>query len=52
MTLGALCREMGEIEHSYIQSLKTFQQDWSYRNMEAGFREQRCPTQSMVSNAG
>jgi len=36
MTLGALCREMGEIEHSYIQSLKTFKQDWSYRNTEAG----------------
>ncbi len=35
MTLGALCREMGEIEHSYIQSLKTFQQDWSYRNTDA-----------------
>ena len=35
MTLGALCREMGEIEHSYIQSLKTFKQDWSYRNREA-----------------
>lgn len=36
MTLGALCREMGEIEHSYIQSLKTLQQDWSYRNTDAG----------------
>ncbi len=35
MTLGALCRQMGEIEHSYVQSLQTFQQDWSYRNMEA-----------------
>jgi len=35
-TLGALCCEVGEIEHSYIQSLKTFQQDWSYRNTEAG----------------
>ena len=35
MTLGALCREMGEIEDSYVQSLKTFQQDWSYHNMEA-----------------
>jgi len=34
MTLGALCRQMGEIEHSYVQSLKTFKQDWSYRNME------------------
>ena len=36
MTLGALCREVGEIEHSYTQSLKTFKQDWSYRNTEAG----------------
>ena len=36
MTLGALCREMGETEYSYIQSLKTFQQNWSYRNTEAG----------------
>jgi uncharacterized damage-inducible protein DinB len=36
MALGALCREMGEIEHSYLQSLKTFKQDWSYRNTEAG----------------
>ncbi len=36
MTLGALCREMGEIEHSYAQSLKNFKQDWLYRNREAG----------------
>ena len=35
MTLGALCRQMGEIESSYIQSLNTFQQDWSYRSNEA-----------------
>jgi uncharacterized damage-inducible protein DinB len=35
MTVGALCREMGETEHSYIQSLKGFQQAWSYRNTEA-----------------
>lgn len=34
MTLGALCRESGEVEYSYAQSLKTFQQDWSYRNGE------------------
>ena len=32
MSLGALCRQLGEVEHSYAQSLKTFQQDWSYRN--------------------
>ena len=36
MTLGALCREMGETEHSYLESLKTLKQDWSYRNEEAG----------------
>ena len=36
MTLGALCREIGEVEYSYNQSLKTFRQDWSYHNKEAG----------------
>jgi hypothetical protein len=36
ITLGALCREMGEVEYSYIQSFKTFKQDWSYHNTEAG----------------
>ncbi len=36
MTLGALVREFGEIQHSYIESLKTFTQDWSYRNTEPG----------------
>ncbi len=35
-TLGALLREMGDIEHSYIQSLKTGVQDWTYHNTEAG----------------
>jgi hypothetical protein len=36
LTLGALCREFGEIEHSYLQSLKTFKQDFTYHNTEAG----------------
>ncbi len=36
MTLGALLREIGDIEYAYIQSLKTFKQDWSYRNTETG----------------
>jgi hypothetical protein len=36
ITLGALCRQLGEIEHAYTQSLKTFQQDWSFRNEESG----------------
>ena len=39
MTLGELCRELGEIEHSYNQSLKTYKQDWSYRNREAGVEQ-------------
>ena len=35
-TLGELCREIGEIEHSYVESLKTFRQDFSYRHPDAG----------------
>lgn len=31
-TLGALCREIGEIERSYIESFKTFGLDFGYRN--------------------
>ena len=33
--LGALLRESGDVE-SYLQLLKTFKQDWSYHNREAG----------------
>jgi len=36
LTLGALFRQMGEVEHSYLQGLKTFAQDWEYHNTEAG----------------
>jgi hypothetical protein len=36
VSLGALCREMGDVEHSYTESLKTFQQDWSCHNSAAG----------------
>jgi hypothetical protein len=31
-TLGALCREIGEIEHTYVESFRSFRQDFSYRN--------------------
>jgi hypothetical protein len=36
VTLGALCRESGDVEYSYLQSLKTFKQDWSYYNEASG----------------
>jgi len=32
--LGELCREIGEVERAYIESLKTFRLDFSYRNSE------------------
>jgi hypothetical protein len=34
--LGALCLEIGETEASYVQSFKTFKQDFSYRKEEKG----------------
>ena len=34
--LGALCRDLGEVEYAYIQSFKTFTLDFSYRNPEPG----------------
>lgn len=36
VTFGALWREMGEVEYAYLQSLKTFKTDFSYRTSEAG----------------
>lgn len=30
-TLGALCRELGEIQHANVQSFKSFSIDFSYR---------------------
>ena len=32
MSLGELCREIGDIEHAYVESFRTFRQDFSYRN--------------------
>ncbi len=31
-SLGGLCREIGEIEHTYVESFRTFRQDFGYRN--------------------
>ena len=38
-TLGELCKEMGEVEYSYIGSLKMLKQDWTYRNPEPGLAQ-------------
>ena len=38
-TLGALCREIGEVERAYIDSFKTFVLDFSYRNTTPGLEQ-------------
>ena len=35
-TLGELCREMGDLEHSYIQSFTTRRHDWSAQHHGPG----------------
>jgi hypothetical protein len=35
-SLGALCREIGEIEHAYVVSFRSFRQDFSYRDPNPG----------------
>ena len=35
-TLGALLREMGEVQVSYTEAFKTLKQDWTYKNTDAG----------------
>jgi hypothetical protein len=37
--LGVLCREIGEVEYTYIQSFKTFTHDFSYRDTTSGLAE-------------
>ena len=34
-SLGELCVEIGQVQQSYIDSLKTFKQDWNYRPVPA-----------------
>ena len=31
-SLGELCREIGDIEHSYVEALRTFRQDFDWHN--------------------
>ncbi len=35
VTLGELCREMGEVERAYIEGFRTFKQDFDYRHADA-----------------
>ena len=39
MILGALCRQIGETQQSYIDSFVNFTQDFSYRNEQPGLAE-------------
>jgi hypothetical protein len=32
MTLGVLCRDMGDVERAYIDSFRTFRQDFEYHH--------------------
>jgi uncharacterized damage-inducible protein DinB len=32
MSLGELCREIGDVEHSYVAAFREFQQDFSWHN--------------------
>jgi hypothetical protein len=34
LSLGELCREIGEIEHTYVEALHTFQQDFGWRQTD------------------
>jgi hypothetical protein len=36
LTLGALCREMAEVQQSYIISFQTFEQDFGHRLEDSG----------------
>jgi hypothetical protein len=33
-SLGELCREIGDIEHSYVEAFRVFRQDFSWRNAD------------------
>jgi hypothetical protein len=34
MTLGELCREMGETEHGYVKSFSAFKHEWGYKHAD------------------
>jgi hypothetical protein len=40
MTLGALCRQQGEIDRSYIEAFRTFKQEWTCRHEDDRVEQQ------------
>ena len=39
LSFGEFLKSFGDIQYSYLQSLRTFQHDWSYRNDAAGLAD-------------
>ena len=39
-SLGELCREIGDIEHSYVEAFRTFRQDFAWRNPDPDVERQ------------
>lgn len=39
MTLGELCKEIGEIEHAYVESFRNFTIDFAYRNPDSALTQ-------------
>lgn len=39
LTIGALCREIGEVEQSYVDSFRTFSQTFEYRHPDAAVEQ-------------
>ncbi len=35
-TFGTLCREIGDVQHAYVHSFRTFSQNFSYRHKQPG----------------
>ena len=48
--LGSLCREIGDIEHAYVQSFRTFTQDFGYRNPDPAIERSVPALQQWYSN--
>lgn len=50
VTLGELFKRSGELHYSYWQSLKTFRQDWSYRNPAEGIASSKTQLEAWFAD--